>query len=186
ANAMQGDREKCITAGMDDYLSKPVRPEDIRLILERWGSRAQISEQPDEPATRPGGLSSPETPAPAAKPEPVDMERLLDFANGDPNNLSELMELYLQQTTKQIEQLNTAVETRNADAVKHLAHSCAGASSTCGMSGMVAPLRELERQGNDGLEPNAPQLASDVNSEFARIQKFLLDYLKSMPSQAQL
>ena len=41
ANAMQGDREKCLAAGMDDYLAKPVRPEDIRLVLERWGSRGQ-------------------------------------------------------------------------------------------------------------------------------------------------
>ncbi len=110
----------------------------------------------------------------------------MDFANGDPNNLRELMELYLQQTVKQIMQLNAAVETRNAEAVKHLAHSCAGASSTCGMSGIVPPLRELERQGCEGLQPNAPQFASDVNNEFARIQKFLLDYLKSLPPLAQL
>jgi len=36
ANAMQGDREKCIDAGMDDYISKPVRESDLRAALERW------------------------------------------------------------------------------------------------------------------------------------------------------
>lgn len=146
-----------------------------------------VSELPDEPGSRPDGLSFPETLESGVKSEPlVDMERLLDFANGDPNNLRELMELYLQQTVKQVAQLSAAVEAQNADAVKHLAHSCAGASSTCGMSTMVPLLRELERQGCEGLQSSARQLASDVNREFAQIQKFLEDYLKSLPPLAQL
>ena len=40
ASAMQGDREKCLQGGMDDYLAKPVRLEDVRNIIERWGPRA--------------------------------------------------------------------------------------------------------------------------------------------------
>src|SRR6202012_3541347 len=41
ASAMPGDRDKCIAAGMDDYLAKPVRPEDMRVIVERWASAAK-------------------------------------------------------------------------------------------------------------------------------------------------
>jgi two-component system sensor histidine kinase/response regulator len=40
AQAMQGDREKCLAAGMDDYLAKPIRPKDVRAIVERWGPQA--------------------------------------------------------------------------------------------------------------------------------------------------
>ena len=154
ANAMQGDREKCLAAGMDDYVAKPVRPDDIRLVIERWGTRATVAAQAEEPAENAGAqngsaaLTADLPPAAATLPPPVDMERLLDFANGDIENLRELVDLYLQQTSKQIVQLASAVEALSGDEVKRLAHSCAGASSTCGMTGITPLLRELERQGH--------------------------------------
>ena len=114
------------------------------------------------------------------------MERLLDFANGDPANLRELVDLYLQQTSKQLVQLSNAILDKNGDMVKRVAHSCSGASSTCGMAVIVPLLRELERQGNEGLQPNAAQLATDVASEFNRIQTFLSDYMSTHTSLPQL
>jgi CheY-like chemotaxis protein/HPt (histidine-containing phosphotransfer) domain-containing protein len=188
ANAMQGDREKCIDAGMDDYLSKPIRPDDIRKVLELWGPK--VAQAAAAPAATPAPASPPARAAAAAPAEkqspPVDMDRLLDFANGDPANLRELVDLYLDQTSKQLVQLSTAIEHRNGDIVKRVAHSCSGASSTCGMSVIVPMLRELERQGGEGLQPNAAQLTADVNREFQRIQTFLSDYLGSHTTPAQL
>ena len=201
ANAMQGDRDKCLAAGMDDYLAKPVRPEDIRGILERWGKPAvQPESAPTAPAEAPVQSSSDTKKlsfteirayktesVPAMKlPPPVDMERLLDFANGDRANLRELVDLYLQQTVKQIMQLNAAVAARSAEDVRRLAHSCAGASSTCGMTGIIPLLRELERQGGEGLQPSATQLVSDVSREFDRIRSFLINYMNNLPTVESL
>lgn len=114
------------------------------------------------------------------------MERLLDFANGDRANLRELVDLYLQQTVKQIMQLNAAVAARSAEDVRRLAHSCAGASSTCGMTGIIPLLRELERQGGEGLQPSATQLVSDVSREFDRIRSFLINYMNNLPTVESL
>jgi CheY-like chemotaxis protein/nitrogen-specific signal transduction histidine kinase len=193
ANAMQGDREKCLAAGMDDYIAKPIRPEEIRQMLERWGrgatteKKAAAAAAPAKQAASRKAASQEPPPAPSpTQPPPVDMERLLDFANGDAANFRELVELYLQQTVKQVQQLIAAVQVANADEVKRVAHSCSGASSTCGMTGMVPLLRELERQGNHGLQPNAAQLAQEVDREFQRIQTFLSAYMETQSSPAQL
>jgi len=186
ANAMQGDREKCLNSGMDDYVAKPVRPDDIRLVLERCGSRVIAEGQSGNVSeAAPTILLAANSPA-AAQAAPVDMERLLDFANGDPENLRELVELYLQQTAKQIIQLTSAIEAGSGDEVKRLAHSCAGASSTCGMTGIAPLLRELERQGLEGLQADAPQLAQQTSREFERIKTFLTDYLNSVNTTPQL
>ena len=150
ASAMQGDREKCLAAGMDDYVAKPVRLEDVRTIVERWAAAAR-AEPAETTATGPKSRRrrSPGAPSPAASPEdaPVDMARLLDFTDGDPDNLRELVTLYLDQTREQMGQIEAAIQAGAAQEVRRLAHSCAGASATCGMRRLVPLLRELERQG---------------------------------------
>jgi HPt (histidine-containing phosphotransfer) domain-containing protein len=101
------------------------------------------------------------------------MDRLMDLGGGDMESLKELVELYVKQTTEQIVQLGTAVRANQPEQVRHVAHSCAGASATLGMSRLVPLLRELERQGKAGQLTNAEALCADLAREFKRIQDFL-------------
>ena len=183
ANAMQGDREQCLAAGMDDYIAKPVRLEDVRAIVERWGTTAGRSEATE---TTPAAAAAVATPAPAPPVEtlasapveaPVDLERLHEFSDGSPENLRELITLYVNQTAEQLEQLAGAVQGAKAADVRRLAHSCAGASATCGMRNLVPLLRELERQGLEGSLTNAAELCASAKREFQRIREFLDDYM---------
>ncbi len=179
AAAMKGDREECLAAGMDDYLAKPVRPEDIRAIVERWGPTVATA-GPTVPAAVPPPAAQPPAevaPAAAAEPEPpVDMARLNDFTDGNAESLRELVTLYLEQTNKQIEELGAAVQNGQAQEVRRLAHSCAGASATCGMVKIVPLLRELERLGQENRLTNAAQVCQQATTEFNRIRKFLAAY----------
>ena len=164
AHSMQGDREKCIAAGMDDYLSKPVRPKDVREMIERWGDKL-------------GKLAAPPLAAPASAPVPdlvpVDMDRLLDLTDGSADNLRELIEMYLKQTNTQFEQMQAAIGRQDGDALRRLAHSCAGSSATLGMTQLAPCLKELEKLGLAGALAEAPKALTAAAHEYQRVQEFI-------------
>jgi len=162
AHALQSDRERCLAAGMDDYLAKPIRPKDLRNIIERWG------ENPEEKA-----MAAPEPKAEASEKLPVEMDRLNDMACGDADALRELAELYVAQTAEQLAQIEAAIRANKAEEVRRVAHSCGGASATLGMVRITPMLRKLENQAASGALTNALQICEDAEREFKRIQEFL-------------
>jgi CheY-like chemotaxis protein/HPt (histidine-containing phosphotransfer) domain-containing protein len=159
AHALQGDREKCLDAGMDDYISKPVKPEDLAEVLERAFARSGDANEVvvlDETAT-----------------PPVDMDRLREAIGSEPEEISEILDVYLSQMAKDLDKLATAVTSGNAREVDLIAHNCAGTSANCGMVAVVESLRGLETAGRQGCLDNAGPLLDEAQSQFERVALFL-------------
>jgi CheY-like chemotaxis protein/HPt (histidine-containing phosphotransfer) domain-containing protein len=165
AQALQGDRDKCLAAGMDDYISKPVKLEELRRALERWHAVLSARAEP-----RCG--TSPASAAPL-----VAIDQLHTITGGDQRKLRDLVTLYLHHITADLAKLRTAIETGLCREVERLAHSCAGASANCGMVGLVGPLRELELRARRGDMRDAARLHAEAEAVFQRTKTWLLTWL---------
>jgi CheY-like chemotaxis protein/HPt (histidine-containing phosphotransfer) domain-containing protein len=201
ANAMQGDREKCFEAGMNDYIPKPVRPEALQAVIERFGSATAATAILDR-AVGSANVSAPEggQPCPpdvldpsmktggqegrnSSEAEPcVDFDRLMEFAGGNQETFEELIQLYLSQTRQQLAEINKAIRQGNISTAASVAHSSAGASATCGMVAIVPILRQLEQCGKVGDLELLPKLCQAAQGEFERIEVCLQKHASAKSS----
>jgi HPt (histidine-containing phosphotransfer) domain-containing protein len=149
---------------MDDYLSKPVRPADIRNIIEKWAAATPAAEIKPAPA--------PQMETAAAGP-PVEMDRLNSLTDNNADSLRELIELYCRQTTQQFAQLETAMAANQPAEVRRVAHSCAGSSATLGMMRLGQLMRCLEKEGAAGELTNAGPICEDAQREYQAVKQFL-------------
>ena len=116
----------------------------------------------------------------AAAGEPaVDFDQLRAASGEDANFLQDLAKLYFEQAKEIMAGLGAALEKPSAADVDYLAHKLAGASLSCGMSAMVAPLRELERRGRAGDLAGAADLMAQAAANLEIVRARVQEYLRS-------
>ena len=163
AGALAGDREKCLAAGMDDYVSKPVRVEELRRVLATYGAAK---------ATEAAGNPPREAP-PADVAMPLDLARLRETTAGDNALERELAELLLRDVALRIGELASACATGDAMSARRAAHTVKGSAANIGAMPLSRIAALVEHQAAAGnLEAAAAGIAA-LAPELERLREFL-------------
>jgi CheY-like chemotaxis protein len=177
ANAMEGDREKCLAAGMNDYLSKPFKLEQLSQVLERWNRL-------------PAAGSALEGVVAEDHESAIDSRIFDEFRaggkRGDANDfVTRLIDQYLAESTSLIAKLKDAVGRRDAPALRLASHSLKGSSSTVGARRLAGICEELEKRGRNTTLDGSPALVTALADEFARVSDALRAEQGTIPASAK-
>ncbi len=169
ANAMQGDREEALSAGMDDYVPKPVKLEDLEAVLKRWVSEEREPEEQE--ATVPEADEGPvegDTEAPLDRSVLAGLRELQE--EGEPDILEELIGLFLTDVPPQLSALREAVEAGDAQSVERIAHTLKSSCGNMGAVRMAALCTELEGIGRSKDLAAVPVRISRLEEGFERVR----------------
>ena len=163
ASAMQGDREKCLEAGMDDYLSKPVNPKALAEKLRQWLPN-------DDPLT----VDKPTAPSaqiPEAADVPIfDRDGFLDRLMGDAEMAQMVIEVFLDDIPKQIESLKAAIDATDVETVERISHTIKGASANVGGEALRELAGEIEAACKAGTPDLVRKHYPQIEQQFARLK----------------
>ncbi|GIX47037.1 MAG: hypothetical protein KatS3mg131_1248 [Candidatus Tectimicrobiota bacterium] len=137
ANAMQGDRERCLEAGMDGYVAKPLRAEELFAVLEQL-----VRPLPAELASEATETAVPEVPA--AAPPVLDPQQVLAQIEGDLTLYRELLALFAAEVPRQLHALETALQAGDLLAATRHAHTLKGMAANVGAAALSQACRDLE------------------------------------------
>ena len=188
AHALKGDREKYLACGMEDYISKPIRIEKLVEVLEQcpvrlttgnlehnddFGGKTAVFAQPPSPSNN---LIAPNDSPEITDSWPIDMAGTRTALGADAEEmLVELIPMFLEDIEPLLTQLDEAVTSQNADALKRAAHTIKGSSASLGITTLSDLAKEVEFWGRDGKLIQASAKVQELKFHYAQVKAALID-----------
>ena len=194
ANAMKGDREKCLEAGMDDFLAKPVKLEELEAVLQRWlGTGEKDTSSQSQPEPEGYGLMTHSSADDASKtPVSPEQEPALDQVvfndlrelggEDDPTFLPAIIQQFLADAPGHLAGIGEALQSGNAEAVMKAAHAFKGGCKNIGAGPLGNMCFEFEEKGRTGEPQGLDERFEQLQAEFIRVQDALNAELAKLPT----
>ncbi|MFA5262532.1 MAG: PAS domain S-box protein [Opitutaceae bacterium] len=167
AHAMARDQEMCLAAGMNDYVSKPVEPEALAKVLEKWLPEKETDSSDAVNAFPPKQAA----PSEAPKAQVYDRAGFLERMMQDESMLQEILATFLSDIPGQIEALATAIAHGDAKQAGALAHKIKGAASNVGGDALCELAAIMEKAGMEGDNTSLRNRMPELQSQFQRLKK---------------
>jgi len=172
AHALEGDRERCLESGMDDYLSKPINLKALEHVLHRHLRPERVGKVPATP--RPADES---TAGRRISPEAVvDLTRIRKVSEGDRQFEIEIITLFLGDVTQRLARMERAIETEDAQALRREAHTIKGSSANLGAMRLRELAVECEDHAKQGRIKEARDVYGRLRTEFEEVRRALESY----------
>lgn len=168
AHALKGDREKCLAAGMDDYISKPITLEGLQAVLSRWSSGIEEN----NPILSADDILAPE----CSTLEILDLERLQQITHGDVEFQKELLTDFVADAEIYVANAIAALKKEDALEVSRLAHQVKGSSSTVGIRFIPDLARQIELQTKACNLEGVGEMLARLLANLERVKEFIVTY----------